>query len=91
MTASEVNRLFLACDWVAAGGAVVGGLEAVQLLVEIIDHLVLQVLLDQVASDVEDVDRVREIAQDINERLRHLPTHIQVSVLILQQLNRMLN
>jgi hypothetical protein len=51
----------------------------------------LQTDLDEVSGNIEDVDGVGQITQDINEGLGHLPTHIQISVLVLQQLHSMLN
>ena len=62
-----------------------------QLLVEVIDHLVLKVLLDEVSRDVEDVDGVGEVAEDVDEGLSHLSPHVEVSVLVLEQLDGVLD
>lgn len=62
-----------------------------QLLVEIINHLILEILLDKVSCDVKDVDGVGKIAENIDEGLSHLTTHVEVCVLVLQQLNGVLD
>lgn len=54
-----------------------------QLLIEIINHLILEILLDKVSCDVKDVDGVGKIAENIDEGLSHLTTHVKVCVLVL--------
>lgn len=45
----------------------------------------------EIGGDVEDVDGVGEVAEDVDEGLGHLATHVEVSVLVLQQFHGVLN
>lgn len=91
VSASEVGALRLPCQGIVAGPAVRGGIEAVQSLRELILEYSLEVDVDEVAGKVEDVDGVGEIAEDVGEGLGHLPAHVQVGVLVLQQLDGVLD
>lgn len=62
-----------------------------QSLRELILEYSLEVDVDEVAGKVEDVDGVGEIAEDVGEGLGHLPAHVQVGVLVLQQLDGVLD
>lgn len=47
--------------------------------------------MDEIGGDVEDIDGVREIAEDVDECFGHLAAHVKVGVLVLQQFHSVLN
>jgi hypothetical protein len=91
VSAAEMNIFVTAGEGVGAGGAVGRGVEAVEFFHVIAGEDALKADVNEICRDVEDVDGVRQIAQDVYESLGHLAPHVQVRVLALQQLNRVLD
>lgn len=76
MTTSEMDGSLSPRQGVSASSTVSRCSEAVKLLAKVFEEDSLEAELDQVSCQIQDVDRVRQVAEDIDKGSGHLASHV---------------